>query len=98
MEDTKWKKCFPFEIKDDENHKCISDNINSLKAIKSSNIGIFCNESGKGKTLEYDIAFENPDCKLLITDSVIPKHRKIIEKIMDNYSTEDFESIKKRQI
>jgi len=94
LEDTKWKKCFPFEIKDDENHKGIADNVNSLKAEKSPNISIFCNESGKGKTLEYDIVFENPDCKLIITDSVIPKHRKIIEQLMDNYSTEDFESLK----
>jgi hypothetical protein len=68
--------------------------VNSLKIEKSINISIFCNESGKGKTLEYDIAFENPDCKLLITDSVIPKHRKILEQIMDNFSTEDFDSLK----
>lgn len=94
LKDTKWKKCFPFEIKDDEYHKGIADNVNSLKTDKSSNISIFCNESGKGKTLEYDIAFENPDCKLIITDSIIPKHRKIIEQLMDNYSTKDFESLK----
>jgi len=94
LEDTKWKKCFPFEIKEDEKHKGIADNVSSLKSDKSSNISIFCNETGKGKTLEYDIAFENPDCKLLITDSVIPKHRKIIEQIMDNYSTESFKSLK----
>ncbi len=94
LEGIKWKKCFPFEIKDDVNHKGIADNVNSLKTEKSPNISVFCNESGKGKTLEYDIAFENPDCKLLITDSVITKHRKIIEPIMDNYSTKDFESLK----
>jgi len=94
LEDTKWKKCFPFEIKKDEKHKGIADNVSSLKSEKSPNISIFCNESGKGKTLEYDIAFENPDCKLLITDSVIPKHRKIIEQIMGNYSTESFEFLK----
>jgi len=92
--DTKWKKCFPFEIKEDNNHKGIADNVSSLKSGKSSNIRIFCNESGKGKTLEYDIAFENPDCKLIITDSVMPKHRNIIEKLMENYSTNDFESFK----
>lgn len=94
LEDTKWKKCFPFEIREDENHKHIADNVYFLKTEKSPNISIFCNESGKGKTLEYDIAFENPECKLIITDNVIPKHRKIIEQLMDNYSTIDFESLK----
>jgi putative ATP-dependent endonuclease of the OLD family len=94
LEDTKWKKCFPFEIKDDKNHKGIADNVNSLKTGKSPNISVFCNESGKGKTLEYDIAFENPDCRLIITDSIIPKNRKILEQLMDKYSTEDINSIK----
>jgi hypothetical protein len=44
--------------------------------------------------LEYDIAFENPDCKLIITDSVIPKHRKILEQLMENYSIKNFETLK----
>ena len=94
LTDDKWKKCFPFEIKDDENFKTVSDNVSSLKTGKSANISIFCNESGKGKTLEYDMAFENPDCKLLITDSAISKHKEIVEHLMDNYLEKNFDALK----
>lgn len=95
LTDGKWKECFPFEIRNGDNYKAVSDNVSSLKTGKSANIGVFCNESGKGKTLEYDMVFENPTCRILITDSATPKHRDIVSDLMDRYFENSFEALKR---
>jgi len=88
----RWIKCYPFEIKkDNDNYKSVSTVAISVKEGKSENIRIFCEESGIGKTLEFDLAFSNPDCSLLITEIMAKKHQDIIECLMEGYPECDFE-------
>jgi putative ATP-dependent endonuclease of OLD family len=49
----------------------ISDLIND--GATPDNIKICYNETGKGKTLEYDLAFENHTCKLIFPDDLALK-------------------------
>jgi putative ATP-dependent endonuclease of the OLD family len=92
----RWVKCNPFEIKKDNNqHKSISSVVTSLKQQKSDNIKIFCDESGTGRTLEYDLVFSNPDCCLFITESMAKKHQNIIECLMKGYPECNFEELGK---
>lgn len=73
----KWESCWPFEI-DLEPHlyeyrKISSVVCNLLSAtLNCDNVKVFYNKSGIGKTLEYDIAFENAEFPL-IYDSVLYK-------------------------
>jgi len=90
----RWVKCYPFEVKkDNDDYKSVSTIATSLKEGKSANIQIFCEESGMGKTMEYDLAFSNPDCRLLITESMAKKHQDIIECLMEGYSKSGFEEL-----
>jgi len=92
----RWVKCYPFEIKkDNDDYKSVSRIATSLKKGKSTNIQIFCEESGMGKTMEYDLAYSNPDCRLLITESMAKKHQDIIEYLMERYSESNFEELGK---
>lgn len=54
-------------------------------------IQVFSQEIGIGKTLEYQLAFENPFCTLLITPSMV--NTEEIEKLMTNYHTSSFEEL-----
>jgi putative ATP-dependent endonuclease of OLD family len=90
-----WVECYPFEAKEnDEGYRCISNVAVSLKEGKASNIQIFFNGSGKGKTFEYDIAFENPNCGLLITDCMGKKHQETVKNLMERYAENGLESLK----
>ena len=92
----RWIECYPFEIKkNNEKYRSISSIATSLKEGKSSNIQIFYDDSGKGKTLEYNIAFENPNCRLLITDCMAKKNKETIKKLMEQYPGDDLEPLKK---
>lgn len=71
--DAKWKKCYPFELNlYEQNYEYmpiaghVTNLINQVKDCDS--VKIYYNEIKKGKTLEYDLAFENPDSDLLKTD------------------------------
>lgn len=79
----RWKKCWPFEIglnSESYEYKPISSVITNLKEALSEsdnkNVKIFYNETQKGKTLEYDLAFENIGSPLLNT-----KYVKISEDV-----------------
>lgn len=91
----RWVECYPFEIKENSNDfKSISNVVTSLKAGKADNIQVFCDESGKGKTFEYDVAFLNPVCKLLIADCIAKKHQEFLNDMMDSFTGADFEDLK----
>jgi len=97
-EEEKFKKCYPFEInsEDDQyNYKPTSDVIKNIEDSYGNNpqIAICFNNTGKGKTLEYDLAFCNPECKLLLAD-LDYKFRTKIESLMNAYSTEGLERLK----
>lgn len=69
-----WEKCWPFEVhnKDDVyEYKDISGAVQNLLTQRGerSNIGIYC-KGEKGKTFEYDLAWENPRNELLFTKEV----------------------------
>ena len=90
----RWVKCYPFEIKkNNDDYMSVSSIATSLKKDKSANIQIFNEDSGVRKTLEYDLAFSNPDCRLLITECIAQKYQDIIKCLMESYSTSDFEKL-----
>jgi len=68
----KWISAFPFVLDDTENSKPLSTHVSELKNVFETpheNIFVFHPISSSGKTLEYEIAKENPTSELLITDS-----------------------------
>lgn len=89
---TQWEKCFPFELNvntDNYEYKQFSGILDKLihdynQNNKCLNIKVFSQNIGKGKTFEYEIAYNNPNCKLLITDS--SSNQNELEKLMDAYS------------
>lgn len=73
----RWKKCWPFEIGQNVeiyDYKPISSVITNLEEALSEsgnkNIKIFYNKTQNGKTLEYDLAFENLNSPILAIDFV----------------------------
>ena len=73
----RWKKCWPFEVglnSESYEYKPISSVITNLeKALSESgseNVKIFYNKTQKGKTLEYDLAFENENSPLLVVNNI----------------------------
>ena len=101
----KWVSAFPFVLDGTEDSKPLSTHAIELKTDfedKFSNISIFHPEGGKGKTLEYEIAKENPTSGLLITDSfpsqnsahtpenysnIISKYVDTLDDIIQEYKT-----------
>jgi len=70
-----WKKCYPFELDSEPeiyNYKKVSGAVNNLVDASKArdNVEIFYNDTGKGKTLEYDIAYENSTSPLIFGDEV----------------------------
>lgn len=70
-----WKKCFPFEIGYEPeiyNYKKVSGAVMNLvdASEESANVGIFYNDTGDGKTLEYDLAYENSNSPILFDEEV----------------------------
>jgi putative ATP-dependent endonuclease of OLD family len=72
----RWKKCWPYEKEDGIEYCPITKSIAEFKEKitqnSTTNVNIFYNNTGKGKTFEYDLAFENPDSELLknVTDEI----------------------------
>lgn len=69
-----WKQCWPFEIRTDNasyEYKETSSAIENLllQTGQRSNVGIYFKEE-RGKTFEYDLAWENSGNELLFTDEV----------------------------
>ncbi|WP_339298045.1 AAA family ATPase [Paenibacillus sp. FSL R5-0623] len=69
-----WKKCWPFDLDsspDIFDYKPISGAVRNLneQTTASSNVKVFY-KSEKGKTFEYDLAWDNSENTLLFTDDV----------------------------
>lgn len=68
----KHKKCYPFELnQDNANYEYkISGDSPIAHYATHPNIRFFSQDAFFGKTLEYELMFSNPSCEMLITDSV----------------------------
>ena len=67
----KFKKCYPFEYEVDGSFEYRDHASQFVEGYKEhSNIKFFSQESGKGKTLEYDLALNNSRCQILLTKSM----------------------------
>ncbi len=94
IEGERWIKCYPFEIKkNNDMYRSVSNIVDSLEKGKSANIQIFCDKSEMGKTLEFDLSFINPNCILLITDCIAQNHQDTIRELIDKYPESDFEEL-----
>lgn len=91
----RWKACYPFQLgqeKDKYEYRIVSGAVkNLIEATQSTdNVRVFYNDTGKGKTLEYDLAFENSDSSLLFDEEVEVKNVEEIDGLKDSsWSEED---------
>lgn len=87
--DSKFKKCYPFEFKQDDANYDYQDNPTvSLTTYNTHpNIRFFSQDELKGKTFEYDLVTYNPTLKLLVTESM--SNRTEILELMDIISDEE---------
>ena len=85
-----WNKCYPYEanMNLDEYEYNYNQSMKSYEEDMHPNIRIFTQNQNYGKTLEYQIAFENPTCKLLLTPSLSNKDEleELIDAICENQS------------
>lgn len=70
-----WKKCCPFELNIEPalyEYRQLSGAVANLMTAKQSceNVGIYYNGTGKGKTFEYDLAYENSESPLFFSNDV----------------------------
>jgi len=91
-----WRSCYPYELylePDKYKYKEVSGVVtNLLDACKdSTNVRIFYNNTGKGKTLEYDLAYANSTSTLIFDDKV-----EIIE--IEDINNLDIEEVDKEKI
>jgi putative ATP-dependent endonuclease of OLD family len=73
---TRFKACWPFELNIDEkkyDYQEYSTTISELENVSREvdNVEIFSNKSGKGKTFEYDLAWENEGTKFWLPDDFV---------------------------
>lgn len=92
-----WKKCWPFELNSDllnYDYKSQSGALKNLldQIIKSPNVNIFYKKA-KGKTFEYDLAWENYQSEWLFDETV--ELVEIPELIQSDWTDEDKERAKK---
>lgn len=68
----KYKSCYPYEYNMDIDNYDYMHNADTVVAQYTThpNIRFYRQDVTYGKTLEYDIMRENPDCELLLTNSV----------------------------
>lgn len=87
-----YKKCYPFELNmDTENYEykpCSNDLVDLYRLDDRDksihpNIVCFSQKNGIGKTFEYALAYHNPSCKLLITNSI--SNSAELHKLFDAY-------------
>lgn len=88
-----FKKCYPYEVNADKiNYEYQLNQTLKMHIGPDNNyIQVFSQEIDIGKTFEYQLAFENPSCTLLITPSMA--NAEEIEKLMTNYHTSSFEEL-----
>lgn len=83
---SRYTSCYPFEIDlepEKYEYKLIANHVKNLEAqVKDSpNVKIFYRKDGKGKTFEYDLAYDNPDCKMLRSQWNSSDDEEIIDPI-----------------
>jgi predicted ATP-dependent endonuclease of OLD family len=83
------KKCYPFELNVDPTayeYQALSTTLQELERLYAGhgNTKICSRNDGKGKTFEYDLVFENPGCKALLTDQLTKRDE--LENLMNAYS------------
>lgn len=71
----RWKKCYPFELDVEPElyeYKGVSGAVTNLLASVQdcANVNVYYKCTGKGKTFEYDLAFENSDSGLIFDGTV----------------------------
>lgn len=71
----RWTKCFPFEIDLEPTEYAYSRVSGAVTNLLSSvqgcdNVNVYYNATGKGKTFEYDLAYENSDSDLIFNEAV----------------------------
>lgn len=91
------QKCYPYEYDLSPDQYTYYQNT-SLKAYEESqhpNIRAYTQDRKYGKTLEYQIAFENPQCKLIVTPSIKNGEELIalINAFSSNEELKDFFSL-----
>ncbi|WP_156829097.1 ATP-dependent endonuclease [Cohnella laeviribosi] len=87
-DESKFEKCYSFELNlenDQYEYKSCSNDL--LDETFPKNIRCFAQEIGKGKTFEYELAYSNPSCKLLLTKSV--SNNKELNRLMDLYHNQE---------
>jgi len=82
-----FKKCYPFELNTNSSEFEYKESSNSiddkyLKDKDPKNITVFTQEKDIGKTFEYALAFENPNCDLIVTESI--SNKKELEGLINN--------------
>jgi putative ATP-dependent endonuclease of OLD family len=75
-EKTRFKVCWPFELNIDKKkyeYQEYSTTISELENVSREvdNVEIFSNKNGKGKTFEYDLAWENEGTKFWLPDGFV---------------------------
>lgn len=82
-------KCYPFELHSCPEEYTYKDESTVLSELKQkytdhNNIRVFSQSEGKGKTFEYELAYWNPTCQLLLTDYM--SNKKELETLMTMYA------------
>jgi len=82
--DSNFEKCYPYEL-DLEVDKYIYKSCSNELVDKqfAENIQCFAENKGKGKTFEYALAYTNPHCKLILTESML--NLKELNKLFEYY-------------
>ncbi|MCC3667463.1 ATP-dependent endonuclease, partial [Staphylococcus epidermidis] len=83
-----FKACYPFEYEMDLDKFDYSTNNSLYKYLnnKHRNIRAFVQPNKYGKTFEYQLMFDNPSLKLLLTDSI--SNSQELAELMDHYKKE----------
>lgn len=75
-DNSNFEKCYPYELGQDEQYiykSCSNDLVGKYPLHNQDlkgNIVCFSQKVGQGKTFEYELAYSNPSCKLIITESI----------------------------
>ena len=82
------KKCYPYEYDIDTTEYTYKQNkyLEDYEENNHPNIQAFTQDRVFGKTLEYQIAFDNPNCEILITPSV--RNQAELKKLMKAFEEE----------
>lgn len=87
-EKARFEKCYPFEMNADlsKYDYALNSNMEKYAEGRHPNIQSFTQDETYGKTLEYQLAFENPKCRLLLTPSLQNKDElnDLITMLEDN--------------